>query len=193
MLTLDVNPYTNVAGDKLVAMVERAMAPGETKDPTKLLPFIHQGRKLIIYHGTSDPAIPAERSIMFYRELAATLHGIEKAQASVRLFLVPGMLHCSGGIGPDQFDTLSAIEAWVEHGKAPAAIAASTNPDATVPHNLPLCPYPQQARYSGKGALGDVANWKCAALGRTTQGGRATGAGQWPHLLSLFAPAASAP
>jgi feruloyl esterase len=177
LLTLDVDPHTNTAGDRLVALVEHAMGPGETKDPTKLLAFIQQGRKLIIYHGTSDPAIPAERSIMFYHGLAATLHGMQKAQASVRLFLVPGMQHCSGGIGPDQFDTLSAIEAWVEHGKAPDAIAASTKPDAAASHNLPLCPYPQQARYLANGALGDAASWKCAAPGRTARGGRAMGAG----------------
>ena len=144
----------------------------------KLLPFIQQGRKLIIYHGASDPAIPASRSIMFYHALAATLHGLRKTQANVRLFLVPGMQHCGGGIGPDQFDTLSAIEAWVEHGKAPEAIAATTKPDAPAPHSLPLCPYPQQARYSGVGALGDAANWKCVAPGReTTRSGHATGAG----------------
>ena len=178
MATLDVDPHANIAGDKLVAMVNRAMGPGETKDPAKLLPFIEQGRKLILYHGTSDPAIPAERSIMFYHALATTLHGMPKAQASVRLFLVPGMQHCSGGIGPDQFDTLSAIEAWVEHGKAPDAIEARTKPDAPAPHSLPLCPYPQQARYSGSGALGDVANWKCAVPGReTARSGHAAGAG----------------
>ena len=114
---------------------------------------------------------------MFYHELAATLHGMQKAQTNVRLFLVPGMQHCSGGIGPDQFDTLSAIEAWVERGKAPDAIAASTKPDAAAPYNLPLCPYPQQARYSRNGALGDAANWKCATPGRTARGGHSTGAG----------------
>ena len=79
MATLDVDPHANIAGDKLVAMVNRAMGPGETKDPAKLLPFIEQGRKLIIYHGTSDPAIPAERSIMFYHALATTLHGMPKS------------------------------------------------------------------------------------------------------------------
>ena len=96
---------------------------------------------MIIYHGTSDPAIPAARSIMFYEALAATLHGRQKAEASVRLFLVPGMQHCSGGIGPDQFDTLSAIEAWVEHGQAPDAIAAHTKSrrsNAPQPAALPL-------------------------------------------------------
>jgi feruloyl esterase len=148
-----------------------------SSDPA-VAPFIEQGRKLILYHGTSDPAIPAERSIMFYHALATTLHGMPRAQASVRLFLVPGMQHCSGGIGPDQFDTLSAIEAWVEHGKAPDAIEASTKPDASAPHSLPLCPYPQQARYSGSGALGDLANWKCAVPGRETARSGHGGRGQ---------------
>jgi feruloyl esterase len=178
MATLDVDVRTNTAGDQVVAIVDRALGPGETKNPAKLLPFILQGRKLIIYHGASDPAIPAARSILFYHELTETLHGADKTAASVRLFLVPGMQHCSGGIGPDQFDTLSAIEGWTEHGKAPEAIAATTKPDSPMPHSLPLCPYPRQARYSGSGALGDAANWKCAAPGReTARTGHAAGAG----------------
>jgi feruloyl esterase len=178
MAALDTDPHTNTVGDKLVAALDRNLGPGATKDPAKLLPFIQQGRKLIIYHGTSDPAIPAERSILFYHELTEKLHGPGKTAASVRLFLVPGMQHCSGGIGPDQFDTLSALEAWVEHGKAPEAIAATTKPDSPTPHSLPLCPYPQQARYSGSGALGDAANWKCAAPGSVTaRTGHAGGAG----------------
>jgi feruloyl esterase len=162
MSILDVDPRTNTVSDKLVAMVDRAFAPGETKNPAKLLPFIQRGGKMIMYHGTSDPAIPASRSILFYHELSAALHGSDKAAASVRLFLVPGMQHCSGGIGPDRFDTLSAIEAWVEQGKAPDAIAATTKPDAAAPHSLPLCPFPKQARYSGRGELTDAANWSCA-------------------------------
>jgi feruloyl esterase len=162
MMALDADPLTNTVGDKLVTMVDRAFSPGETKNPAKLLPFIQRGGKMIIYHGASDPAIPAARSIMFWHELAATMHGSDKAAASVRLFLVPGMQHCSGGIGPDRFDTLSAIEAWAEHGKAPESIAATTKPDSAAPHSLPLCPFPRQARYAGHGDLNDVANWSCA-------------------------------
>ena len=118
---------------------------------------------MILYHGTSDPALPAARTVQFYQELSALLRGRDKAAANVRLFLVPGMQHCSGGVGPDQFDTLSAIEAWVEHGKAPEAIPARTKADATItPHELPLCPYPRQARFSGFGQPHDGANWRCA-------------------------------
>ena len=165
MAALDVDPRTNTVGDKLVGMFDQTFGPGETKHAAKLLPFISQNRKLIIYHGASDPAIPAARSVMFYRELAGVTHGMDKAAANVRLFLVPGMQHCSGGIGPDRFDTLSAIEAWAEHGTPPASIAATTKPNMTPAHSLPLCPYPQQARYSGHGALTDAANWRCAAPG----------------------------
>jgi feruloyl esterase len=162
MLALDVDPATNTVGDELVASVDKTFGAAETKDPTKLLAFIGQGRKLIIYHGTSDPAIPAARSVLFYNDL---LREVPAAQNSVRLFLVPGMQHCSGGIGPDQFDTLSAMESWVENGKAPDAIPASTKPDSAAPHSLPLCPYPQQARFSGSGAVTDAANWSCAEGG----------------------------
>ena len=164
MLTLDVDPRTNTVGDKLIAALDKTFGPAETKNPTKMLPFIQQGRKMIIYHGTSDPAIPVARSVLFFNDLAATLHGTSQAQKNVRLFLVPGMQHCSGGIGPDQFDTLSAIEAWVERGQAPDAIAASTRPDSATPHSLPLCPYPRQARYSGTGATTDAGNWSCGAV-----------------------------
>jgi feruloyl esterase len=177
MAALDVDPATNTVGDRLTAMFDSAFAPGETKNPAKLLPFLHKGGKMIIYHGTSDPAIPAARSIMFYHDFANMLHGMDKAAASVRLFLVPGMQHCGGGIGPDRFDTLSAIEAWVEQGKAPESIAATTKPDAAAPHSLPLCPFPRQARYSGHGEQLDQANWSCAPPAPETaseaHGGRA--------------------
>lgn len=160
---LDVDPGTNTIGDKLLAMMDAAYAEGNTRDPAKLKPFIAQGRKMILYHGTSDPSIPASQSIAFYRELAEQQQGIERTQQTVRLFLVPGMYHCSGGPGPDRFDTLSALEAWVEHGKAPDAIQASSKPASPVQHRLPLCPYPQRARYRGAGEIDDPSNWSCAA------------------------------
>jgi feruloyl esterase len=160
---LDTNPGTNTIGDKLLAMMNATYAESNTRDPARLKPFIAQGRKLILYHGASDPSIPASQSIAFYQELAEQQHGIERTQENVRLFLVPGMHHCGGGPAPDRFDTLSAIEAWVEHGNAPDVIQASTGPNAPVRHRLPLCPYPKQARYRGTGEITDPTNWSCAA------------------------------
>ncbi len=160
---IDVDPATNTVGDKMLAMMEATYAEGNTRDPAMLKPFIAQGRKMILYHGASDPSIPASQSIAFYRELAGQQQGVERTQQNVRLFLVPGMHHCSGGPAPDRFDTLSALEAWVEHGKAPDVIEASTRPESPVQHRLPLCPYPQQARYGGTGEITDPSNWSCAA------------------------------
>jgi feruloyl esterase len=160
--SLDVDPATNTVGDKMLAMMDATYAEGTARDPAQLKPFIAQGRKMILYHGASDPSIPASQSIAFYRELAQQRQGIERTQENVRFFLVPGMHHCSGGPGPDRFDTLSALEAWVEHGNAPTLIQASTAPESPAEHRLPLCPYPQQARYRGAAVITDPSNWSCA-------------------------------
>jgi feruloyl esterase len=159
MLAQDVDPDTGRVGDKLLDQVDQTFGPGETKNVLRLMTFIQQDRKMILYHGTSDPALPAARTVRFFDDLAAALHKSAKPQANVRLFLVPGMQACGGG--PDQFDTLSAIEAWAEQGKPPDAIAASTPPGAETPHALPLCPYPRMARYSNNGEVTDAANWAC--------------------------------
>ncbi len=160
---MDVDPRTNTVGENFLELMNSTYAEGITRDPERLKTFIAQGRKLIMYHGASDPSIPASRSIRFYREFIEQQKGVAAAQSSARLFLVPGMHHCSGGIGPDQFDTLSAIEAWLEKGSAPDQIVASTKPGSAVPYRLPLCPFPSQARYLGHGEMTNAGNWRCEA------------------------------
>ena len=79
---------------------------------------------------------------------------------ATRLFLLPGVLHCSGGAGPDQFDALTAIENWVERGIAPTELLATK---ANSPLSRPLCPYPQLPRYRGTGDTNAAASFECAA------------------------------
>jgi feruloyl esterase len=79
------------------------------------------------------------------------------------LFMVPGMAHCGGGIGPDRNDSMTAMIDWVEKGKAPASIVASRVVNNQVVRTRPLCPYPQVARYSGQGSIDDAANFRCIA------------------------------
>src|SRR5204862_361280 len=67
----------------------------------------------------------------------------------VRLFMVPGMGHCSGGEGPNTFDMVAALDPWVESGKAPARIIASHKLGEKIDRTRPLCPYPQVARFTG--------------------------------------------
>ena len=70
--------------------------------------------------------------------------------------MVPGMFHCSGGPGANSFDTLTALDNWVEQGTPPDQIVAThynnNVPADGVAFTRPLCPYPQVAKYSGGGA-----------------------------------------
>ena len=77
--------------------------------------------------------------------------------------MAPGMNHCSGGDGPSRFDAVSALEQWVEQGKAPERMVASRRvpPNQVDRVRAPLCPYPQVARYTGTGSTDDAANFTC--------------------------------
>ena len=77
--------------------------------------------------------------------------------------MAPGMGHCGGGEGPSRFDMLTALEEWVEQGQAPDNIIASRERNGAVDRTRPLCPYPQQAVYSGSGSTDDAANFVCQA------------------------------
>ena len=85
--------------------------------------------------------------------------GASKVQENFRLFMVPGMNHCGGGLGTDQFDMLTALENWVEKKQAPASIPASRVANGQTVRTRPLCPYPQAATYKGSGSTDDAANF----------------------------------
>ena len=89
--------------------------------------------------------------------------GYDKTRDFFRLFMAPGMGHCAGGPGPNQFDALTALEQWVEKGVAPDTLIASHSTDGKVDRTRPLCPYPQVARYKGTGSIDEAANFTCAA------------------------------
>jgi feruloyl esterase len=118
--------------------------------------FVARGGKLLLWHGFNDPG-PSPLSTIAY--LDAVNEKVPAAKDSVRLFLAPGVLHCGGGAGPDRFDTLSALERWVEQGQAPVRIIATK---ANSPLKRPLCPYPQLAKYKGSGDTNDPASFDCA-------------------------------
>ena len=87
--------------------------------------------------------------------------GVSKIDQNMRLFMVPGMAHCNGGDGPNTFDALTALEQWVDQGRAPEKMTASHSTAGKVDRTRPLCSYPQTAVYSGSGDTNDAANFSC--------------------------------
>lgn len=77
------------------------------------------------------------------------------------MFMVPGLFHCSGGVGVNSFDVFTPLVEWVEKGKAPHTIPATRMVDGKAVMTRPLCPYPEVARYTGSGRTDDAANFAC--------------------------------
>ncbi|MBN1238536.1 MAG: tannase/feruloyl esterase family alpha/beta hydrolase [Gammaproteobacteria bacterium] len=123
--------------------------------------FKARGGKLLIYHGWNDPGPSPLNSIGYYDEVLATM-GPDQDDW-LRLYLMPGMGHCRGGIGPDQADFLGAVEAWIESGSAPDRITASRIREGQVDMTRPLCPYPEVAAWDGEGNPDDAASYTCRA------------------------------
>jgi len=133
----------------------------DTYRSTDLTPFTSRGGKMMFFHGASDPIFSSNDTVAYYQRLAATAGGIDKAQASSRLFVVPGMNHCSGGPATDAYDGLAALVNWVEKGQAPDRISAQGSSGAFANVKRPLCAYPRHAQYKGSGDTNDEANFTC--------------------------------
>jgi feruloyl esterase len=140
--------------------------------------FKAHGGKMIQYAGWADAAIAPENGLNYYRKVT---HTMGDPSDFYRVFMVPGMAHCSGGAGPNAFgngtsngpvidadhDLVKALERWVEKGVAPDRIIAThynnNTPAQGVQFQRPLCPYPQRAEYAGKGDPGDANSFTCVA------------------------------
>ena len=169
-----------------MAKVDAALGPSvngaTTGDLTK---FHDRGGKMLIYQGWADPFVPPMQTVAFYKGIVSKFGGEAKAQEFARMFMVPGMGHCGGGLAaPNRFessayggraaafldashDMFTALAQWVEDGVAPAQIIATkfVGDDASkgIAMQRPLCPYPQRAWYKGDGDTNDAKNFACAA------------------------------
>lgn len=151
--------------------------------------FQRRGGKLIEYHGWLDSGFSPEYAVQYYESAVqavgenASTSGEEtsliRTQNFYRLFMVPGMGHCTGGPGPNAFgglaqpaapldsqhDLVSALEDWVERGVAPAQITATKyvkdDPAQGIAMQRPICPYPEEPHYRGSGSTTDANNFMC--------------------------------
>jgi feruloyl esterase len=146
---------------------DRDAARAETQDANTLnalnpdlRAFFRQGGKLIQYHGWSDPQISPGVSPQYYESVVRRIGNLAAVKRSHRLFMVPGMAHCSGGDGTDRFDMLAVLEKWVEAGTAPDEIPAHRERGGRVDRTRSLCAYPAVSRYV-QGDPDDARSFRC--------------------------------
>ena len=140
----------------------------DATDPD-LTRFAQAGRKLLLYHGWSDPHISPLNTVAYY-EAMRKMMGAAKVDQFSRLYLFPGGDHCNGGEGPFDFPLLSVLMTWVEKGAAPNRIVAAHSPGgrggrgrgpaAPPDRTRPVFPYPQVATYKGTGDVNDASNFE---------------------------------
>lgn len=146
---------------------------------TDLSAFRENGSKLILYQGWADPLIPGVAAINYWEGLRHT--NDDDLSNYARLFMAPGMWHCSGGPGANVFggqdqvappkpgdpsdDVLAALTNWVENGMAPTQITATKFvndvPARGIAFQRPLCLYPKHAEYDGSGDPNNPASFNC--------------------------------
>ena len=124
--------------------------------------FVARGGKLILWHGLNDPGPSPLGTIKYY---SAVRRAMGRSARAVSLFLVPGIYHCGGGPGPDRFDMLTPLDAWVAHDTAPNRIPAL---NAATGLARPLCAYPDLPFYTGSGDPNAIDRFACRAPRRAS-------------------------
>jgi hypothetical protein len=152
--------YNTFNFDRDTGLLDRWSRLADATD-VNLRDFRARGGKLLITYGWADTVLQPMMGVNYY-EQAVNANGPDGTDF-MRLFMIPGMTHCAGGLGPDQLDPVTAIVDWVEANEAPQLITAKKIVNGAVTRSRPLCPYPQVARYDGSGSIDDAANFRCEA------------------------------
>ena len=144
------------------------VGPALDSDNPDLSRFRDNGSKLIVYHGWSDPDISPIGSINYYESVVEAAGGgreqaIDATRDYFRLFMIPGMGHCSGGPGYNRVDPLPALERWVEEGIAPDTLLATRVEEDEVTRRRPICPYPDASTWDGAGDPDEAGSFACTA------------------------------
>jgi feruloyl esterase len=140
------------------------------------------GRRIVVYNGLADDAIPPAGSINYHERVVEAMGGDAEVQKFMRMYLLPGAAHSSQGraytVGgqnnsvplpklpgnanqtptreQDQFFT--ALVDWVEKGMAPGEIMLTSRDNSV---SFPVCVYPQMTTWNGSGPATQASSFSC--------------------------------
>ncbi len=127
---------------------------------TDISGFVARGGKLLLAHGTSDILVSTRATQLYYQKLQAQF-GQSTVDNFARYYEVPGYGHAVSSIFNAAWDSLTALDQWVDRGVAPSAQVVSDT--AGVPgRTRPLCDYPKWPKYKGSGDVNAAASFNCA-------------------------------
>lgn len=130
----------------------------DATDPD-LSPFLSRGGRLIMLHGLADEVISNNSTIDYYQRIVATV-GQAAVDQGIRFYTVPGMGHGTGVFIPS-WDSLAALEGWVEEGLAPGTGVVADTVAGSYGRTRPLCRFPAWPKYKGSGSLDAAVNYSC--------------------------------
>jgi feruloyl esterase len=123
--------------------------------------FRAKGGKIIMTHGTADDFITPHNSIEYYKRQLAYF-GQDRLNSFLRFYVIPGFGH-GFGVFNAKFDSLSALENWVEKGQPPSGLTAMDG-NAKANRTRPLCEYPKWPKFTGApGTDNSAASFTCVA------------------------------
>lgn len=148
-----------VPGDWQARIIELSAIQEVTE--TDLSEFRARGGKILIAHGTSDVLVSNRSTQRYFNRLRATM-GTDAVGSFVRYYEIPGYAHALSTVFNAAWDSVTALENWVEEGVAPTDQVVTDS--VGVPgRTRPLCEYPAWPKYNGSGDADSAQNFTCVA------------------------------
>ena len=132
--------------DSDVALASQPEKSVINADNPNIKEFLERRGKLLLVEGCADAAIAPGGAVNYYNEVVGKLGGSKLARASVRLFMVPGMGHCPGTNGAENYDvgTFKILTNWKQSGKAPGELIATRYQGGKEVGRRLVCSYPRR-------------------------------------------------
>jgi feruloyl esterase len=124
-----------------------------------LTQFMSKGGKLILMVGAIDDSITPYNTLDYHRRLVAKF-GQATLDTFARFYVIPGFGH-GNGVFNAKFDSLGALDAWVDKGTTPGTLVATDGNAANKGRTRPLCVYSAWPKYNGSGDPNAAASFSC--------------------------------
>jgi hypothetical protein len=128
---------------------------------TDLSAFAAKGGKLLVAHGLNDVLVSSRSTRALYNTWIAQL-GAGPVHDFSRYYEVPGYNHAASSVFNATWDSLTALENWVERQVAPEN-QVTTDTVGVPGRTRPLCDYPKWPQYRGTGDVNAAASFACVS------------------------------